>query len=70
MQILVSVGNIKSLFTNVYRSIMVTMWTLLYDLYKDAVYFLSHHAVFNGNNETTKLRTVFYSSMKTNKKSL
>ncbi|XP_026315040.1 uncharacterized protein LOC113226570 isoform X1 [Hyposmocoma kahamanoa] len=40
----------------------------LYDLNKDAVYFLPHHAVFNENNKTTKLRTVFDGSMKTNKK--
>ncbi|XP_047029975.1 uncharacterized protein LOC124637506 isoform X2 [Helicoverpa zea] len=40
----------------------------LYDLCKHAVYFLPHHAVINNNSKTTKLRTVFDGSMKTNKK--
>lgn len=40
----------------------------LYDLNKHAVYFLPHHAVINNNSKSTRLRTVFDGSMKTNKK--
>ncbi|XP_073950826.1 uncharacterized protein isoform X1 [Choristoneura fumiferana] len=40
----------------------------LYDLNKDAVYFLPHHAVIKADSKTTKLRAVFDGSMKTNKR--
>lgn len=40
----------------------------LYDFNKDAVYFLPHHAVLRPESKTTKLRTVFDASMKTNKR--
>lgn len=40
----------------------------LYQLNKNAVYFLPHHAVLKPESKTTKLRTVFDGSMKTNKK--
>lgn len=40
----------------------------LYDLNKQAVYFLPHHAVLKPESKTTKLRTVFDASMKTDKK--
>lgn len=39
-----------------------------YNLGKEPAYFLPHHAVINENSKTTKLRTVFDGSMKTNKK--
>lgn len=39
-----------------------------YDLQKEAIYFLPHHAVINPSSKTTKLRTVFDGSMKTSKK--
>ncbi|CAG9118488.1 unnamed protein product [Plutella xylostella] len=40
----------------------------MYDLNKDAVYFLPHRAVINENSKTTPVRTVFDASMLTNKK--
>lgn len=40
----------------------------LYQLNKNAVYFLPHHAVLKPVSKTTKLRTVFDGSMKTTKK--
>ncbi|XP_062532954.1 uncharacterized protein LOC134201723 [Bombyx mori] len=40
----------------------------LYDLSKDPVYYFAHHAVIKQNAITTKLRTVFDGSMKTNNK--
>ncbi|XP_028026698.1 uncharacterized protein LOC114240381 [Bombyx mandarina] len=40
----------------------------LYDLSKDPVYFFAHHAVIKQDAITTKLRTVFDGSMKTNNK--
>ncbi|XP_049875316.1 uncharacterized protein LOC126373281 isoform X1 [Pectinophora gossypiella] len=39
-----------------------------YDLSKDPVFFLPHHAVINESSRTTKLRTVFDGSMRTNNK--
>ncbi|XP_028157714.1 uncharacterized protein LOC114350946 isoform X1 [Ostrinia furnacalis] len=39
-----------------------------YDLMKQPVYFLPHHAVINDNSKTTKLRTVFDGSMKSSNK--
>lgn len=39
-----------------------------YDLSKDPVYFLPHHAVIKESNKTTKLRTVFDGSMPTTNK--
>lgn len=39
-----------------------------YQLNKDPVYFLPHHAVIKPESQTTKLRTVFDASMKTNRK--
>ncbi|XP_045457220.1 uncharacterized protein LOC123667312 [Melitaea cinxia] len=39
-----------------------------YDMSKDPVYFLPHHAVIKQNAVTTKLRAVFDGSMQTNKK--
>ncbi|XP_068617432.1 uncharacterized protein [Battus philenor] len=40
----------------------------MYDLNKDAVYFLPHHGVVKADSKTTRLRSVFDGSMKTNKK--
>ncbi|XP_052743215.1 uncharacterized protein LOC128199140 [Bicyclus anynana] len=40
----------------------------LYDINKQATYYLPHHAVINENSSTTRLRCVFDASMKTDKK--